>query len=84
MRRIACNPIPNAVDRRLGEVVRDMRTRHHMTQAQLGKAVGLHPTAISRLERGRLNVPLALIPQLARALLIPIRDLLPGSWLLES
>lgn len=84
MRRVACKPIASCAERRLGQVVREMRTRLYMTQAQLGEAVGLHPTAVSRLEKGLLDVPIQLLPKLAVALQISIRDLLPGPWLLEG
>jgi transcriptional regulator with XRE-family HTH domain len=38
-----------------GSVIRAARIARGMTQAQLGRAVGYSPSAISRLERGRLR-----------------------------
>ena len=35
------------------KTLREARKANHLTQAQLGKLVGLKPTAISALERGQ-------------------------------
>lgn len=84
LRQVSCQPISNSVDRRLGAVVRDMRSRRNMTQEGLGWQLGLSAAAVSRLEAGKHAVPLRFLPVLARALSIPIRDLLPPEWLSEG
>lgn len=54
-----------------GMVIRIVRQRRGMTQAQLGVAVGYSPSAISRLERGRLRLgDVAVLRSLASALKI--------------
>lgn len=55
-----------------GAVIRIIRQRRGMTQAQLGCTVGYSPSAISRLERGRLRLrDVAVLRLLASALAIP-------------
>jgi transcriptional regulator with XRE-family HTH domain len=55
-----------------GAVIRIVRQRRGMTQAQLGCTVGYSPSAISRLERGRLRLrDVAVLRLLASALAIP-------------
>ena len=54
-----------------GMVIRIVRQRRGMTQAQLGVAVGYSPSAISRLERGRLRLgDVTVLRSLASALKI--------------
>jgi transcriptional regulator with XRE-family HTH domain len=55
-----------------GAVIRIVRQRQGMTQTQLGHTVGYSPSAISRLERGRLRLgDVAVLRLLASALAIP-------------
>jgi transcriptional regulator with XRE-family HTH domain len=55
-----------------GAVIRIVRQRQGMTQTQLGRTVGYSPSAISRLERGRLRLgDVTVLRSLASALAIP-------------
>lgn len=47
-----------------------------MTQAGLAKKVGVHEITISRLERGERQPSMALLQRLAKALGVPVTELL--------
>jgi transcriptional regulator with XRE-family HTH domain len=49
-----------------------------VSQMDLGLAVGLHPTAVARLETGQRDPRLATIVKLARGLDIPAAELVSG------
>lgn len=56
----------------LGEVIRDERERQGMTQAELGRRVGLSRPSISLLERGSTKFPkIATLEAIAAALNLP-------------
>jgi transcriptional regulator with XRE-family HTH domain len=69
---------PAAIRATLGENVRAARERAQMTQEALGLATGLHPTEVTRIERGRRNPGVVTVVRLARGLSIPASDLLRG------
>jgi transcriptional regulator with XRE-family HTH domain len=58
--------------------VRRCRENVGLTQESLGHAAGLHPTEISRLERGTRDPRLATIVQIAGALGVATDKLLAG------
>ena len=47
-----------------------------MSQAKLAEILGVHPTYISGIERGVRNMNLKNIERLAKALGVPIEDLM--------
>jgi transcriptional regulator with XRE-family HTH domain len=47
-----------------------------MTQEQLARKVGLSRAYVARLEIGRHNVPVLTLARIAKALKVPITDLL--------
>ena len=47
-----------------------------MSQADLAKVLGVHSTYISGIERGVRNMALKNIERLAKALAVPIEDLI--------
>lgn len=61
-----------------GEHVREARQLLGMTQRQLGNAVGLDASAVSRLEQGLRAIRLGEAAQIAKALKTDIRRLLYG------
>ncbi len=66
----------------LGYLVRDAREARRMTQAELGRHVGLSRASISLLECGRIvNPKITLLEQLAAALDIPKQPLLEAAGL---
>ena len=63
---------------RFGANVRDLRRKAELSQEALGHVGGLHPTEISRLERGVREPRLGTIVKLALALGVAPADLLSG------
>ena len=59
--------------------MRDRRTALSLTQAQLATTCGLHRTFIGSVERGERNVSILNLRVIARALRIPITELLTDS-----
>lgn len=64
-----------AVCARFGENLRSLRCQARMSQEELAERSGLDRTYISGAERGKRNVSLAAIAQIARALAVPAADL---------
>jgi len=59
-----------------GKRVKEIRLQKYMSQADLAKVLGLHPTYISGIERGVRNMALKNIEKLAKALNVPISELI--------
>ncbi len=55
-----------------------MRTRRALSQEALAERCQLHPTEISRVERGVRDPRLATMVRIARALGVPVAELLEG------
>ncbi|MCV7078729.1 helix-turn-helix transcriptional regulator [Mycobacterium szulgai] len=55
-----------------GAIVRRLRERRGMTQAELAERVNLGRTSMTNLERGNQNPPLSILPLLAQALGVSI------------
>ncbi len=60
-----------------GEKLRKLRKEQGFSQEELADRAGLHRTYVSSVERGERNVSLQTIDKLARALNLPIGDLMP-------
>ena len=56
------------VEKSFGQVLRQLREEHGLSQEELGLESGYHRTYISLLERGQKNPSLQTIFQLAKAL----------------
>jgi transcriptional regulator with XRE-family HTH domain len=63
---------------RVGRTLRAKRQRSGLTQEQLAGAADMHPTEVSRLERGVRDPRLSTLVRLARALDIELADLVRG------
>ena len=62
---------------RLGVTLKKLRNQRGLTQEDLGKRVGVSYAYISMLESGaKKNPSLALLKRLAKALGVPVTDLL--------
>ena len=57
-------------------MLRQARRRRKLTQAALAKKVRVHKITISRLERGDRQPSMALLQRLAKALGVPVTELL--------
>jgi transcriptional regulator with XRE-family HTH domain len=60
----------------LGAHLRTARTRRKLTQEALADRVGIHPSYLGSIERGRHNVPLDTLCRLAWALRLEPHELL--------
>src|SRR5262249_47969499 len=69
--------------RRIGALIRERRQALGMSQAQLGKAVGLLRTSITNIEAGRQRVPIHMLYQLSQLLKIDAVTLLPSNAEIE-
>ncbi len=61
---------------KFGKKVKELRLQKKMSQGDLAKILGVHPTYISGIERGVRNMALKNIEKLAKALGVPIEDLI--------
>jgi transcriptional regulator with XRE-family HTH domain len=64
--------------RLFGYRLRELRVRRGLSQMQLALAADIHPTYISALERGKRNVTLLYLMQLAAALDTSAAELIPS------
>lgn len=62
-----------------GRRLRAARTEKGLSQTHVARYVGLSRTSITNIERGRQRFPLHLVYQLAEAVGIPAKDLLPAA-----
>lgn len=61
---------------KFGKKVKELRLQKKMSQGDLAKVLGVHPTYISGIERGVRNMTLKNIEKLAKALGVPIEELI--------
>ena len=61
---------------KFGRKVKEIRLKKKMSQGDLAKILGVHPTYISSVERGVRNMALNNIERLAKALNVPIKELI--------
>ncbi len=59
----------------LARVVRELRARHKLSQEELGRRAGLHPTNISLIESGNVNPSWGSVWRLAQALHVTLAEL---------
>lgn len=64
------------ISSKFGKKVKEIRLKKDMSQADLAKVLGVHPTYISGIERGVRNMALSNIERLAKALGVPIEELI--------
>jgi transcriptional regulator with XRE-family HTH domain len=62
---------------RFGIRLRETRRRLGISQEKLAELADLHRTYISGVERGERNISLVNIERLAKALRVPMSDLMP-------
>jgi len=64
------------ISSKFGKRVKEIRLDKQMSQGDLAKILGVHPTYISGIERGVRNMALKNIEKLAKALGVKVADLL--------
>jgi transcriptional regulator with XRE-family HTH domain len=60
----------------LGENLRVARERLGLTQEEIGRRSGVHPTEVSRIEAGKRDPRVSTVERLARAVEVSPSDLL--------
>jgi transcriptional regulator with XRE-family HTH domain len=74
----AKTPAPAEFQKRLGARIRELRVSKGFSQEEFADAAGLHRTHMSLLERGRLNVTISTLRQIAAELRISLSKLFDG------
>ena len=64
------------ISNKFAKKVKEIRLKKKMSQGDLAKILGVHPTYISGIERGVRNMALKNIEKLANALGVSVNDLL--------
>lgn len=65
-----------AFQKKLGQVIRSFREEKGVTQQELGYRCDFEKTAISRIEAGNVNITVKTLRKIARALDVPMGDLI--------
>ncbi len=60
----------------LGRNLRRLRKEREMTQEEVGRRSGVHPTEVSRIEAGKRDPQVSTVERLAKALGVSASDLL--------
>ncbi len=72
---VSSTPNPAAIQVRLGRAVRALRSEKIITQEELSRRTGLHPTYISDIERGARNPSFAVLVRLAAGLRVTLAEI---------
>ncbi len=62
--------------KKLGKRIVELRSEKGLTQTQLAHACGKDPQSIERVENGKINPSIFYLSEIAKALDIPLKDLL--------
>ena len=68
----------NAIRKKLGEKIRQLRKLRELTQEQLGEKAGISYKFIGEVERGIVNPSLDSLIGIARALNVNVKELFPS------
>lgn len=60
----------------VGQRIRNFRNQYSWSQERLGELSGCHPTYIGQVERGEKNITIDTLDKIARALNVPLAQLL--------
>jgi transcriptional regulator with XRE-family HTH domain len=60
----------------MGKTLKRLRTRNKLSQAALAKRAGLSREYVNKIEAGRYDPPLSTLNSIARALGVPVTELL--------
>jgi transcriptional regulator with XRE-family HTH domain len=66
-----------SVFQRFGKKLRTVREGVGISQEKLAELAGLHRTYVSSVERGYRNISILNIEKLAKALRVPMKELMP-------
>jgi transcriptional regulator with XRE-family HTH domain len=66
----------SSLSKRFGAAIRRRRLEAALTQEQLAESARIHPTYVSMVERGVKNPTLDVADRLARALSVPLQEII--------
>ena len=64
------------ISAKFGKRVRAIRLKKKISQADVANLLGVHRSFVSQIERGVVNMSLKNIERLAKALKVPMRELI--------
>lgn len=64
------------ISKKFGKKVKELREKRDMSQGDVAKKIGVHPSYISQIERGVQNVSLKGMERLAKIFNVPVDTLL--------
>ena len=64
-----------------GKIIKDLRAREKMTQADLADIIGVSDKAVSKWETGKGLPDISLIEPLAKALKVSVIELMNGEYI---
>ena len=59
----------------LGKQIKYLRKENHLTQAELAKKVGVHPTYIGKIESGKNNISTIMLFKISKVLKVTLPKL---------
>ncbi|MDA8091470.1 MAG: helix-turn-helix transcriptional regulator [Nitrospiraceae bacterium] len=68
----------NAIRKKLGEKIRQLRKLRELTQEQLGEKAGISYKFIGEVERGDVNPSLDSLVNISKALRVGVKELFPN------
>ena len=66
----------STTNKRLGANIRRIREEKGLLQKEFSKKVGLDPAYLSNIETGKMNITIATVEKIAKALGVNIKELL--------
>lgn len=63
--------------RAIGRRVSESRRQANLSQEELAEIAQVHPTYVSRIERGVVNPSIRVLERIAKGVQQPLRDLIP-------
>lgn len=66
----------NNLLKKVGNHIRDLRKRNNLSQEELAFEAELDITQIGRIERGKVNTSICVLNRIAKALNVPLYELL--------
>ena len=66
------------INREMGKRLRSLRQQYGFSQQKVAAYLQIHQTTYSDYELGKLNIPIAMVLQLADFYHIPLKDILPA------
>lgn len=70
-------PLRLDVRRKVGRQLRAFREQQGLTLQEVAQKAGFTKGSLSKIEHGKVNLPLDTLARLARALEVPLRDCFP-------